>query len=159
MAYATVEGDMAFRDKDYETEKMYNESVRNHNENQSKASRELTQVKQLLEQVHQEYIKAVESLGTRELRNAAITLSVKRLDTQRMIEELSQRRKWAVSKGDIAYREGNFDEEQEYNRIASDCFIESTKTEPKLHYYEAFIKDIDGYAHNKGEQDVSSPDI
>jgi len=153
--YAKIEGDMAYYDKNYKLERMYNDSARNHREMKQNAEKELLQVQQLLAIIHATYTETVESLSASQLNEAAITLSVKKAEVERRVNELSQRREWARSKGDIAYNERNFSEEQEYNRISSECYLEIRKIEPTIHYYEAFINNLNYHASKKVDQDFS----
>ncbi len=151
--YAKIEGDMAFYDGDYQLEKGYNDSARRHIETQKKAEKDLSQVEQLLEFTHQTYTRTVESLDEVQLKEAAITMSVKKTDVERKIEELSQRRSWATSKGDTAFANHNFEEEQEYNRISSDCYVEIERIKPTLHYYESFVNDLNYHSNKKVDND------
>ncbi len=151
--YAKIEGEEAYHDGRYESEKGYNESARRHNENQKKSEKELLQVEQLLHFTHQTYTKAIESLNEIQLKEAAITISSRKDDLERKIKELSQRRDWASSKGDVAYSKQDYKEEQEFNRVATECYLEIKKIEPALHYYEAFINNLNYHADKKVEQD------
>ena len=74
-------------------------------------------------------------------------------EIERKIEELSQRRSWATSKGDTAFANHNFEEEQEYNRISSDCYVEIERIKPTLHYYESFVNDLNYHSNKKVDND------
>ena len=151
--YAKIEGDMAFHDGNYQSEKGYNDSARHHIETQEQAEKDLSQVEQLLEFTHQTYTRAVESLDELQLKEAAITMSVKKTEVERKIEELSQRRNWATSKGHTAFANHNFEEEQEYNRISSDCYVEIERIKPTLHYYKSFVNNLNYNANRKVDND------
>lgn len=155
-AYAKIEGDMAFYDGDYQLEKGYNNSASTHIETQEKSEKELSQVEQLLEFARQIYTKTVQSLDELQLKEAAMTMSVKKTDVERKLEELTQRRIWANSKGDIAFSNHNFQEEQEYNRISSDCYEKIERVKPTLHYYETFINDLNYHADKKVSNDFGT---
>ena len=148
-AYAKIEGDMAYNEKDYKAEKSYNDSARSSIMLQEQSEKELAQVEQLLEFTHQKYEEKVRSLNELELNEALVTMSVKKSELERHITELSQRRSWAISKGDAAYANRNYDEEREYNHISSECFSEIERLKPTLHYYEAFVNDLNNRL-NKG---------
>lgn len=151
--YAKTGGDIAFNEGNYQAEKRYNKSLSLYIEAQEKAKKDLSQVEQLLEFTHQTYTKAVQSLDQIQVKEAAITMSVKKADAERKIEELSQRRSWAHSKGDTAFANQNYEEEQEYNRISSDCYVEIERIRPTLSYYEAFVNDLNYHANKKVEND------
>lgn len=149
--YAKVEGDLAYNAKDYESEKRYNDSARYYKEEQYKAEREVAQLDQLLNVSYQNYIDAVEKLDATKLNDAAMILTIKKEETLRRIEELAERRAWAISKGDVAFAEKNYEEEKEYNRISSECYIETQRIKPLIYYYDKFIRDLNYRANiNKG---------
>ena len=150
--YAKIEGDMAFYEKDYELEKSYNNSARYHIETQGKAENDLAKVDELLAFVHNAYKEAVQSLNGIELKETAITIESKKADIERQIEALSQRRNWATSKGDVAFASHNFQEEQEYNRISSECYFEIERMKPMLYYYSLFVNDLKHSADRKNNQ-------
>lgn len=148
-----IEGNIAFHDEKYQSEKYYNDETIHHIETQKKAEKNLSQVEQLHEFTYQTYTRAVESLDEVQLKEAAITMSVKKTDVERKIEELSQRISWATSKGDTAFANHNFEEEQEYNRISSDCYVKIERIKPTLHYYEYFVNDLNYHANKKVDND------
>lgn len=158
-AYAKIEGDMAFSEGDYERESGYNTSAIMHKERQASAEKELEQVAQLLEFTHQTYISAVSSMDSIQLKEAAITMSVRKKDIERQIEELSQRREWARLQGDKAFASHNFQEEQEYNKISSECYFEINKVEPKIRYYQSFANDLDFRADKVNENNFGGPKL
>lgn len=158
-AYAKIEGDMAFSEGDYEREAGYNTSARMHKKRQAGAEKELEQVAQLLEFTHQTYISAVSSMYSIQLKEAAITMSVRKKDIERQIEELSQRREWARSQGDIAFANHNFQEEQEYNKISSECYFEIKKVEPKIRYYQLFANYLNFRADKVNENNFGGPKL
>jgi len=83
-------------------------------------------------------------------------MAVKKTDDERKIEELSQRISWATSKGDTAFANHNFEEEQEYNHISSDCYVEIERINPTLHYYESFINNLNYHANKKVDNDFGT---
>ena len=42
-------------------------------------------------------------------------------------------------------------EEQEYNKISSDCYLEIERISPSLHYYKAFVSNLDYRANQQFE--------
>lgn len=152
-ANAKIEGDMAFYVGDYQSDIIHSISAREHLETQKSAEKDLAQVEQLLLFTFQTYTKAVQSLDEIELKEASITMSAKKADVERKIEELSERRKWAISKGDVAYSNQNNEEVQEYNHISTDCFLEIERIKPTLVYYQYFIKDLNYRANKKLDED------
>lgn len=149
--YAQIEGDMAFYEKDYDLERRYNNSANWHKKNVTNAQHELSQAKQLLEFVHQKYEQAIETMDPIQIKETAIKVSAKKEEIERKIEQLSQRRSWAQSKGDDAFKNHNFNEEQEYNKISSDCYLEIERISPSLHYYNAFVANLDYRANQQFE--------
>lgn len=154
--YASNEGDIAFYDKDYKSEKRYNDSARRHIEIQEKAEKILTKVQELLEITHQTYMTTLQTVTESQIIAVSTTISAKKTDAERQIANLSQRIDWADSKGDTAFANRNFEEEQEYNHIASECYIEIEKIKPKLYYYDTFIKDLNYHATKKVDQDFGT---
>ena len=80
-------------------------------------------------------------------------MSVKKADIERKLEDLSQRRNWASSRGNTAFANHNFQEEQEYNRISSVCYFEIEKIKPILIYYKSFANDLSYHANKKLDND------
>ena len=140
---------MAYYDKDYELERMYNDSARSHREMKVSAEKELLQVQQLLAVTHAAYIDIVESLGVDQLKDAITILRVKKEETERTVKELTERKEWARLKGDNAYNERNYAEAKEYNKISSDCYLKIREIEPTIHYYEAFINNLNYHINKK----------
>ena len=149
--YAQIEGDMAFYEKDYDSEKRYNNFANWHKKNITNAQHELSQAKKILEFVHQQYEQTIETMDLIQIKETAIKVSAKKEEIERKIKHLSQRRKWAQHKGDDAFKNHNFNEEQEYNTISSDCYLEIEKISPSLHYYNAFILNLDYRANQQLE--------
>ena len=158
-AYAKIEGDMAFYEKNYESEAGYNTSARMHRERQASAEKELSQVIQLLEFTHQTYIAVVSGMDSIQLKELAITMSVRKEDAERQIEELSQRREWARANGDVAFANHNFESEQEYNKISSECYLEIGKVKQLLNYYKSFANDLNFRANKVNEDHFGGPKL
>lgn len=143
--YAKIEGDIAFNAGNYQLENAYNNSSRYHVSTQEAAEKELAQVEQLLEFAKQKYNEAIQSLDVFQLKEAYTTMSVRKTDIERKISDLSCRRSWAISMGDTAFNNHNFEEEQNYNRISSDCHVEIEKNSELLRFYEMIIKDLNNH--------------
>lgn len=139
---AIIEGDMAFRAKDYKLEQQYNNSARRELEIQHNGEKDLAQINQSLELSYQTYTETAESLNGEQLRDATIIISAKKEDAERKIENLLKRKNWADSKGDIAFSEHNINDEQEYNLISLGCYMEIAKTKQTLYYYDFFTNDL-----------------
>ena len=154
--YAKVEGDLAYYAKDYESEKRYNDSARYYKDEQNKAEREVAQLDQLLNISYQNYNDEVEKIDATKLSDAAMILTIKKEEAQRRIQVLSERRTWAISKGDVAFVEKNYDEEKEYNHISLECYMEIQRIKPLIYYYDKFIKDLN-YRANIGKGDNFGP--
>lgn len=63
---------------------------------------------QLLNFVHQTYINTVSEMNPIQLKEVAITMQTRKEDTERQIENVSQRREWASLNGDRASASHNF---------------------------------------------------
>ena len=149
--YAQIEGDMAYYEKDYELERRYNHSVRLHSERREQSESELVQVEQLIASSLDQYFNIIESYTDLELREAAVTLRVKKADIERKITDLKTRREWAISMGNIEYERGNLAKETEYNHISTDCLNEIERITPEVSYYDDYISDLNNQAEKKND--------
>lgn len=140
--YAKKEGDFAFYDGDYQLEVSYNVSAKQYKDRQESAEKDLDQVNRLLKHNIEEYRDTISLLNSDELKETSVVIKNKTTDIERKIEQLSERRKWASHKGDIAFLNSNIKEEEEYNKISSECYIEISKLEPRKKYYQSFATDL-----------------
>ena len=147
--YAKVEGDMAFNRKDYEMEKAYNNSARGYIETQDKAEKELTQISQLLDTAYENYNNEIQILNENQLSNAIMILTLKKEEIERKIQELTEHRQLASSKGDIVFANANYEEEKKYNEISLKCYLEIEKLKILFKYYNKFINDLNYYMNNR----------
>lgn len=135
--------------KDEET---INYSSRKSKEDMELTKKELYQLEGLLANVDQTYRDLINGMTITELNDAILFLSEKKDETDKEIERYNQKRKWALEKGDEAYANKKFVEEQEYNTIVSDC---RTKVDRLNHFssnYQSFINDIRNVLHKKADE-------
>ena len=135
--------------KDEET---INYSSRKSKEDMELTKKELYQLEGLLANVDQTYRDLINGMTITELNDAILFLSEKKYETDKEIERYNQKRKWALEKGDEAYANKKFVEEQEYNTIVSDC---RTKVDRLNHFssnYQSFINDIRNVLHKKADE-------
>ena len=140
---------MAFYAKNYGSERIYNVSVQWHKKNITDAQQELSQSKKLLEFVQQKYEQTIEKMDPIQIKEVAIKVSAKKEELERKMEQLSQRRSWSNSKADEAFKNRNFNEEQEYIKISFDCYYEIEKIAPTLHYYDIVVLDLNYKANEQ----------
>lgn len=150
--YAIAKGDIAYSEGDYKSESSYNYSAEKSKKEIEFAKKELYQLEGLLANVDQTYRDLINGMTITELNDAILFLSEKKDETDKEIERYNQKRKWALEKGDEAYANKKFVEEQEYNTIVSDC---RTKGDMLNHFssnYQSFINDIRDVLHKKADE-------
>ncbi len=143
--YSKVEGDMAFHDGDYELEGSYNTSARRWVEEQELSEKDLSQVEHLVDITHNTYEDILQTLDESQLKQAIDILAIKMSDAKQKLEDLSRRRKWASKKGDEEFAKGNYEKEEVYNSISSDCLRETERIKPTVYYYDLFIGNLEYY--------------
>ena len=121
----------------------------------AETAQELHQVDRLLEQLRDRYHHLIEdsTFGDIDKTNAAICLKQALVSTK--IDSLTSTREWATKKGDIASYTGDFNEEQEYNKIASEAYLELQDLEIKLHLYKIIGLDLQKQLVKKLESNSS----
>ena len=149
--YAIVEGDMAFSAGEYEREFGYNESAKKYIETSKKNEIILSQVRQLIYDVHRVYEELVSSGDLTQFNDALIALTFKKDELERRSEELSQRRNWAVKKGNVAFAEKRYEDETVYNQVARDCYLEVSRNSLLIPYYRSFIDDLKKHIDEKNK--------
>lgn len=140
--YAKTGGNIAFYENNYDRESAYNSSARTARDNQNVASSEVSQVEQLLELTERSYNENLSVMNTDQINETANTLSIIRRGLERRMEELSRRRAWAREEGDKAFASHDFQGEQEYNRISSECYMEIARLKAHIDYYASFENDL-----------------
>lgn len=140
--YAKVEGDIAFNDGNYAREMGYNASARSYAQKIEEAKRDLEQIERLIEFTNQSYVTMVSSMTSSQLSETASIVSFRKYEIQRQIQQISERRTWAKQKGDEAFANHQLQEELEYNRISSECYITLNELEAKARGYQSIIDDL-----------------
>lgn len=140
--YAIASGDEAFSEGMYKLEKSYNDSVNDSKYRKVNASYELARVNVLLQEVHGLYTKTVSEMRTKDLEDNKLLCFSEILRLEASINELEQRRKFAMEKGDEAFKINSFYQEEFYNNICNECFEKIEDLKPKLHYYKSFELDL-----------------
>lgn len=133
---------MAYDRHNYALEELYNNSFNFHHMNKEKATSELSRISRHLEIAHKSYLQELESLDTEQLTNVLTLISLKINEMKSRIQELSKKREWAIAKGDAAYSSHNFNEEENYNIIATNAYSEIEHTSSILYCYEYVLVEL-----------------
>lgn len=109
---------------------------------------EMTLVNAYLAAAMAEYQKAIDTMGKVELRKIASSVARKIKDIKKENEALESRKYWALQRADEAYGH-DFDEEQEFDRISSQCSIQMEKNKEAASGYQPFVTELRRMARNR----------
>ena len=125
---AKIEGDMAFQDSNLKLEQRYNNTAEQNSELLNKKEKDLDASK---------------------IKEAAIIIAGKKDEAEQRVSQLLQYKEVYNSKGDAAYAEQNFEQEQKYNQTLMNYDKQLKEIQPLLHYYASFISDLNMKANLK----------
>lgn len=133
--YATVEGDMAYSDKDYKLEKQYNESVKLHRKQIKESEEKLEKSSKLLDNYVKNIQSDLDNISNHDLQIAIQKLTEKIDELELYILALRDGIKIAKENGDKAYSSGNFLQEKMYNLEYRRLYEEMIALEPIVENY------------------------
>lgn len=153
--HTKIKGEGAFREHDFKLEEEYNKANDYYKQMRENLDKELAQVMQELENIHQIYLQKIDSMSKDEIEDASVQCSLKIDEKNKIMEELSEKREFAIQKGNEAFKNHNYTDEQKYNEIAVESYKEVENIKTSLIYYNSFVYNLN-YNKEIKEQKIES---
>ena len=136
--YATVEGYLAFKDGNYQSERGYNNSVLEHKKSKENFSDELKQLSTMIINLYQAFENTTATMSKGQLQDSLVQLEEKRVAKQMEIAELAHKKDTVLSKGKNAFNAGEYQSEKEYNEMYSKYNSQINDINAELNYFDYF---------------------
>lgn len=96
---------------------------------------ELTSATLRLEDSSKVLSNELNRLSSEELQKLLELVKGKKANLECEIQNLDAKERWAIHRGNLAYEKDNYAAEEEYNKIAQDCFNASEAKKAELKFY------------------------